>query len=79
MKLVKNNSPDKVFVISHSNLDFSNGYIIKPKEQNDEFMVSRSQYSFYVLPGEFRGVYIKPYVKFKRGGQATTQKLIEVD
>lgn len=42
-------------------------------------MVSRSQYSFYVLPGEFRGVYTKPYTKFKRGGQASTQKMIDVD
>jgi len=79
IKLVKNNSPDKVLVMSHSNLDFQNGYIIKPKEPNEEFMVSRCQYCFYVMPGEFRGVYTKPYVKFKRGGQAGTQKLIPVD
>lgn len=29
------------------------------------------------MPGEFRGVYAKPYPKYKRGGQATTQKLID--
>ena len=80
MRLIKNNTADKVFVMSHSNLDFENGLIIPPKEEDDdEMVVSRSQYCVYVMPGEFRGVYTKPYPKFKRGGQASTQKLIEVE
>jgi hypothetical protein len=79
MRVIKNNSQDKVFVLSHSNLDFENGLILQPKKDTEELVVSRSQYCIYVMPGEFRGIYTKPYPKFKRGGQANTQKLIDGD
>lgn len=71
-KLARNNSTDKVFIMSHSNLDFTNGMIIQPTKLTEDYVVSRSQYCFRVEPGEFRGVYTKPYTGFQRGGQANT-------
>lgn len=41
--------------------------------------MSRSQYCFKVEPGEFRGVYTKPYTGFGRGGQAGTQMMVDLD
>lgn len=78
-KVAKNNSQDKVFIMSHTNLDFKNGLMIKPCQLQDDYRVSRSQYSFMVKPGEYRGVYTKPYTGYSRGGQANTQKLVDAD
>ena len=70
-KLVKNNT-DALFVMSHTNLDLANGLLIKPTKIMEDYIVSRSQFCFCIEPGEFRGVYTKPYAGFKRGGQANT-------
>lgn len=78
IKLFQNNS-QKTFVASHSNLDFKNGLIILPTRIEDDYVVSRSQYAIKVGAGDFRGVYTKPYTGFQRGGQATTQKLVDPD
>jgi len=76
-KLVQNNTDNQIFIMSHSHLDYKNGVIIAPKMQNEEMMVSRSQYCFKVEPGSFRGVYSKPYTGYQRGGQANTPKLVD--
>lgn len=68
MKLVRNNSKNQTLVMSHSHLDFKNGLILQPTRLDDDYIVSRSQYSFRVEPHEFRGVYCKPYTGFQRGG-----------
>lgn len=62
--------------MSHTHLDFKNGLIIKTDNQ-DDYIVSRSQYVLSVPPGGHRGVYTKPYTGFMRGGQANTPKLVE--
>ena len=54
--------------MSHSNLDFKNGLIIKPTRVDEDYIVSRSQFVMKVEPNEFRGVYTKPYTGFQRGG-----------
>jgi len=75
-KLIKNNTTQQVFIMSHTHLDFKNGLMIKTDNQED-YIVSRSQYVFSVPPGGHRGVYTKPYTGFMRGGQANTPKLVE--
>lgn len=75
-KLIKNNTTQQVFIMSHTHLDFKNGLLIKTDNQED-YIVSRSQYVFSVPPGGHRGVYTKPYTGFMRGGQANTPKLVE--
>ena len=75
-KLFKNTSLTKLFIVSHTNLDFKNGLIIQPTKILEDYIVSRSQYVACIEPDEFRGIYTKPYTGFQRGGQATTQHMI---
>lgn len=75
-KLVHNNTDDQVMVLCHSHLDFKNGLIIRPSEDADGYVVSRSQYAFSVPPHAKRGVFAKPYAGFGRGGQAHTPAVV---
>lgn len=65
--------------MSHTHLDYKNGIIVAPRGQNDDMLVSRSQYTFKVEPGFFRGIYSKPYTGYQRGGQANTPKLVDAN
>ena len=43
-KMIRNHTDSKVFIMSHSHLDYKNGAIISPKSQIDDMIVSRSQF-----------------------------------
>ena len=77
-KFVQNQSDSQVFIMSHSHLDYKNGVIISPRTQQDDLLVSRSQYVVKVEPGSFKGIYSKPYTGYQRGGQANTPKLVDL-
>jgi len=53
--------------MSHSHLDFKNGLMIKANEENEDYVVGFSQYGLVVPPGEYRGIFVKPYTGFERG------------
>lgn len=63
-KFVQNNTDSQAFIMSHSHLDYKNGVLISPKTEQDDMIVSRSQYVFKVEPGSFKGVYSKPYTGY---------------
>lgn len=74
--LYKNDS-DKTLVVSHSYIGFKNGLLIQPKEEREDMIVSRTQFALKVAPGEYKGVFAKPYTGYSRGGSGNTPELVD--